>query len=268
MSGGWWARARSLGRSRPSSRWDGTAGRPRSANGASSLHLRWDLPSRPWVEVSARLEVVDPPKVAELYFWALQVSFVEPTGRSVGGAHLGLQWYPAHPRSTAVNWGGYRSGGGELAGGPLGVPSATGNANTGDYPWKAGTPYRLLVRPSGGTGPDGRTGWRGSVLDVASGRETVVRELWGGGTHLSGLMVWSEVFAPCDAARCAVRWSDLRAVGADGEVVVVRSCRVNYQRVSDGGCRTTDAGLDGGGWLQVTGTPRKTTQDAVLALGG
>ena len=94
-------------------RWDGTVGAPRSANGASSFHLAWDAPTGPWLRAEAVLEVTEPPTVASLYFWALQVSF-EDRGRAAGGAHFGFQWYPAHPGSTAVNWGGYAPDGGEL----------------------------------------------------------------------------------------------------------------------------------------------------------
>ncbi len=47
-----------------------------------------------------------PPAVPRLYFWALQVSFASGP-RLQGGAHLGLQWHPRYPGSTAVNFGGY-----------------------------------------------------------------------------------------------------------------------------------------------------------------
>ncbi len=95
-------------------RFDGTTGRPTSSNGASSFHLFWEVGGGPWTAAEAVLEVVDPPTVPELHFWALQVSFTGG-GRGGGGAHLGLQWFPIHPGSTAVNWGGYAAGGGELA---------------------------------------------------------------------------------------------------------------------------------------------------------
>ena len=50
------------------------------------------------LEAEAVLEVLVAPSVAELSFWALQVGFVAD-GRDAGAAHLGLQWYPAHPGS-------------------------------------------------------------------------------------------------------------------------------------------------------------------------
>src|SRR5690349_12962684 len=90
-----------------------TTGFPTSSNRASSMHLWWTPAPPPATEVSVVLEIVEPPAVPHLYFWALQASFVD-RGRRIGGAHLGLQWYDRHPGGTAVNWGGYRDGGGEL----------------------------------------------------------------------------------------------------------------------------------------------------------
>src|SRR5580765_6989789 len=143
-------------------------GYPTSSNRASSMHLRWERVPRSLREVAVTLEVVEPPVVDELYFWALQVSFVDGD-RHVGAGHLGLQWYPLHPGGTAVNWGGYRDGGGELDGEPSTLPSAPGNPNTRDFAWRRRTPYRLRVRGEG----DGW--WTGSVTDLATGETTVVR---------------------------------------------------------------------------------------------
>src|SRR5215471_14402702 len=88
---GWLDRLRSIS----SGAWDGTTGTPRSANGASSFHLTWEVPARRrWIEARALLEVVAAPEVPALVFWALQASF-ERAGRDGGAGHLGLQWYPA-----------------------------------------------------------------------------------------------------------------------------------------------------------------------------
>ena len=88
---GWLQRLVGGNAARP--RWDGTAGRPTSSNGASSLHLFWSVaPHRPSTAVEAVLEVVEPPTVAALHFWALQVTFAGPRVES-GGAHLGLQLF-------------------------------------------------------------------------------------------------------------------------------------------------------------------------------
>ena len=121
---------------------------------------------QPLVEVAATLEVVEPPVVAELYFWPRPAS---PPGGGTGGT--GLQWYPPHPGSTAVNWGGYADRGGILDGTASALPSATGNPNTRDLAWEAGRPYRLVI--GRGTRPGW---WRGSVDGVA-----VRVELHGGG---------------------------------------------------------------------------------------
>ena len=217
-----------------------TSGFPTSPNRASSMHLWWDPPPAPGREVSAVLEVIEPPTVPHLYFWALQVSFVGAGGRRVGGAHLGLQWHPAHPGSTAVCWGGYRDGAGELDGDASALPSATANPNTRDHLWRPRTPYRLRV--SG----DGDGWWRGEVTDLSTDVTTVVRHLHGGGSALASPVVWSEVFARCDDPSVTVRWSDLRPHPA--------RLRPTYQSHEHGGCANTASVADRDGYLQVTNT--------------
>lgn len=207
------------------------------------MHLHWDPPPSPTRDISVTLEVVEPPVVPELYFWALQVSFIDG-GRRVGGAHLGLQWYRLHPDSTAVNWGGYRDGAGELDGDASALPSATGNPNTRDFPWRARTPYRLRI--SG----DGDGWWTGSVTDTTTGEETVVRRLRGGGDALAAPVVWSEVFARCDDPSVVVRWSDLSPAPP--------GLRPTYQSHVDGGCANTTSRRDGNGWVQITNVARQT----------
>lgn len=273
---GWLARLTGTGAPR---RWDGTAGRPPSGNGASSFHLFWDLPAGVGavVAVEVTLEVVEPPATDDLVFWALQASFADGAGRPGGGAHLGLQWHRPHPGGTAVNWGGYRHGGGELAGSVSALPSAPGNVNTRDFPWRPGTPYRLRIEavgpvPTAAPGasgiPGGLAAWRGSVTDARTGVTTVVRDLYAPGDRLVGPMVWSEVFAPCDAPGGAVRWSAPTVVAADGGAHPVREVSVNYQSLGDGGCVTTDSAADGrGGIVQRTGTARRTPHGARLTLG-
>jgi hypothetical protein len=230
---------------------------PASANGASSFHLHWGglPPDEPLVEVAVTLEVVEPPTVPELYFWALQASFATARGRRLGGAHLGLQWYPPHPGSTAVNWGGYADRGGILSGTDSALPSATSNPNTRDFAWEPGRPYRLVIAP--GTRPGW---WRGSVDGVT------VRELHGGGDVLIAPIVWSEVFAECDDPPAAVRWSELVAVTAAGDVVEPRQLTVTYQAGRDGGCPNTTVEPDGRAFVQRTGVARDVPHQATLAL--
>jgi hypothetical protein len=219
-----------------------TSGFPTSSNRASSMHLHWDPAPRPVDRVSAVLEVVEAPVVPHLYFWALQASFVDDAGRRVGGAHLGLQWYDRHPGSTAVNWGGYRDGAGELEGETSPLPSATGNPNTRDFPWVPQREYRLTIDG------DGDGWWRGSVTDLATGETTVVRRLHGGGTRLANPVVWSEVFARCDDPTVTIRWSQLEPASS--------ALRPTYQSHADGGCANSRSSRDGDGWLQRTNVER------------
>jgi hypothetical protein len=236
-----------------------TSGLPPSANGASSLHAWWDA-AGPWREVAVTLEVLVPPSVPWLYFWALQVSFLD-RGRGTGGGHLGLQAAPWHPGGRAVNWGGYADGGGELRGTTSSLPSAVANPNTRDFVWEARRAYRLRVAPGSAAGR-----WRGEVTDLVSGAVTVVRELGCPGTELASPVVWSEVFAPCDAPGTAVRWSDPLAVTASGEAVVPLAVRVTYQSVADGGCSNSSTFVDGAAVVQATATERRVAHGTTLPL--
>ena len=243
-----------------------TSGEPRSANGASSFHLVWDIPQRPLQRVEATLEVLEPPAVNRLYFWAMQASFGRDR-RMHGAAHLGLQWNPRFPDSTAVNWGGYGPTGtrGLLRGSVSGLPSARNDANTRDYSWTSGRRYRLSIAPAG-HGPDELYAWEGAVLDMETGESTVVRHLYTRGAYLLAPMVWSEVFARCEHPRITVRWSGLKAVTLEGDEVVPRAVRVNYQSRMEGGCDNTTVSLDELGILQATASQRQVPQGATLPI--
>jgi hypothetical protein len=193
------------------------------------------------LQVAVTLEIVEPPAVDELYFWALQTSFLDG-GRHIGAAHLGLQWHSLYPGGTAVNWGGYRDGASELEGEQSTLPSALDNPNTRDFAWRPRTPYRLRI--SG----DGDGWWTGSVTDLTTQEATVVRRLHGGGNALANPMVWSEVFARCDDPSVVVRWSDL----------LPRPVRLTptYQTHEDGGCGNSTSRREGDAYLQITNTVR------------
>jgi len=246
-----------------------TWGEPRSTNGASSFHLVWEVPQTPLDEVAATLEILVPPVVDRLYFWALQVSFAS-NRRLQGGAHLGLQWNPKFPGKTAVNWGGYGTGGGGtriLKGTPSRLPSARGDRNTRDFDWGFGRRYRLRVFPSPDLPSEGFA-WRGTVTDLESGEETTVRDLYAGGSHLMSPMVWTEAFARCEQPSVTVRWSDLSALSAEGEDLRPQRVRINYQSRADGGCDNTTVSVDELGVLQVTGVQRQVPQGAILPVPG
>src|SRR5437763_4847988 len=175
-------RARRL-RSVPLFRRARTHGFPPSGNGASSFHLGWRLPpgADHLVSASGTLEVLTPPAVDHLYFWALQVAFP-----GAGAAHLGLQWNERHPGFGAVNWGGYAADGSLLPGTESPLPSTPADPNTRDYPWEPGRPYRLRVhRVDEGA-------WRGGVTDLRLDNTDTVRDLSAAARYLGDPMVWSE----------------------------------------------------------------------------
>lgn len=218
--------------------------------GASSLHLWWDVPG-PATSVAATVTVLVPPADGSLVFWALQATFAD-RGRRFGGAHVGLQAHAAYPGGTAVNWGGYGAGGRELEGTVSALPSALGNANTRDFRWEVGRPYRLSIVRSAG-------GWAGLVDG------TEVRTLRAGGTELVSPVVWTESFAPCAAPPVLARWSNLSAVLVDGSTSSVRSVRTGF---TVAGCRNTTSFVDGDGFGQMTGVERSVRDGEVLTRGG
>ena len=198
----------------------------------------------------ATIEVLVPPAVPELYFWALQAGF-----SGGGAAHTGLQWFPKGAGRPAVNWGGYHSSGRELDGTVSELPSVDGNVNTRWYDWEPQRPHALRVsRP-----PNGQ-GWRATIDDV------VIRDLYGPGEYLTSPVMWSEVFAACDHPSVVVRWSGLLVVTASGQEVEPDGLVTNYQSYADGGCDNTNIDLDDVGALQITNTERVTPGGAVLAL--
>ncbi|HEX2700587.1 MAG TPA: hypothetical protein VHM89_10345 [Acidimicrobiales bacterium] len=239
-----------------------TTGRPTSANGASSFHLTWVLgPAPALVEVSAVLEVLVPPAVDSLYFWALQVGFADGAGDR-GAAHVGLQWNARHRAGRAVNWGGYAPGGGLLAGTASALPSTPDDPNTRDYPWQPNRPYRLRVSPS----PALPGHWQGEVTDLATGEATVIRHLETGGDTLTAPVVWSEVFARCDDPSVSVRWSGLEARTVAGEQITPRGLSVNYQARAVGGCDNTTVRIDGQGVVQTTNAERTVAGGRTISL--
>ncbi len=206
------------------------------------------------------LTVRRPPRVNDLYFWALQVSFFEDD-RMVGAAHLGLQWNRRHPGGRAVNWGGYAKNGSILRGDESSLPSAPDDRNTRDLLWSEGVGYWLRVVA------DERPGWwRGEVQALPAGEVVAVRALDGGGDSLGSPIVWSEVFAPCEAPSVAASWRDHTLVDAGGRVTHPAAVRVNYQSTEAGGCDNTNTYRRAGTVFQVTSKRRRTSQGARLLL--
>lgn len=223
---------------------------------ASSFHLWWKFAPgavrEPLFEVSAVCEVVVAPVVDALYFWALQVGFHD--GRADrGAAHTGLQWHGRGAGQRAVNWGGYRApvdGGGELAGSVSSLRRLDQNGNTVAYPWAPQQPYRFRVARRG-------DGWESTVTDLSSGESTVIRALYAPGQQLVSPVVWSEVFAGCDAPAVTVRWTGLEARTVAGDVVRPERLSVSYQDKANHGCENTDVSVDDLGVYQTTNTARR-----------
>jgi hypothetical protein len=232
------------------------SGYPTSSNRASSFHLYW-LPGVELAEVSVTLQVTAQPTVDDLHFWALQASFAGPGG-VLGAGHIGLQWHSSYPSHGAVNWGGYYSDGSILNGTRSELPSILDNPHTRDFPWSPGVDYRLRIHSD-------RPGWWvGEVTNPATAVTTTVRELNGGGDRLVVPMVWSEIFARCDASPSAAVWSRPTGVMLDGSAWHPDSYRVTYQREEDGGCSNTDVAVLPHGVGQITGVARVTPAGAVI----
>ena len=239
-------------------------GPPPSANGASSFHFWWET-AQPLSSVSATLRASVPPGMNRLAFFALQASFWSADGPR-GGAHAGLQWHPSYPNSGAVNWGGYDRDGAVLSGTESELPSALGNPNTRDYPWETESAYRLTIGPR--IIRNERVLWPARIRDLATGRETVVRELFCPGDHLRDPVVWAELFCDCDQPGVAARWSDPRAEGRDGDPVPVTGGRATYQSYQNGGCSNTDVSVRDGTAMLRSNHPRRTPHGARLPWNG
>ena len=130
-------------------------------------------------------------------------------------------------------------------------------------------PYRLRVYRS----PDVPGPGAPSVTDLASGEATVIRDLMhpsgpararrgraapaaADAGYLRRPMVWSEVFADCDAPSVVVRWSDLSGDRPrTASIVRPEAVRVNYQSHQAGGCANTSVRRDGGAFCRSP-TPR------------
>ncbi|MCL1593763.1 MAG: hypothetical protein M3132_05360 [Actinomycetia bacterium] len=239
------------------------AGSPSSPNGASSFHLWWDVPYGDRLKsATVTLEISRRPDLDRLVFFAMQVAFIKPGG---GGAHLGLQHNSRYPARSAVNWGGYDPHGGLLEGSESPLPSAPDDVNTRNYQWSDGVAYTLVI-DRGDQRDDGWYRWRGSITDGGSGETTHVRDLYSPGAYLRAPVVWVESFAPCDAPRCEVRWSDASVVTEADVTLPINAMRVDYQPHAAGGCTNTNTILDGHSFVQRTGQLRTTKPGTTLAI--
>lgn len=217
--------------------------------GVSAFHLWWQgLDGEPVTEVSVGLEVLREPAAPKTYFWALQATFADAR-RSYGAAHLGLQWYSRFPDCRAANWGGYAAPPDQAVfdGTPPALPGFADDPNTRAYPWRAGVVYELRIRR-------GAQGWAGEVTDTSTGHRVVLRELLAGGDRLRDVVVWAEVFAPCESPTTEVRWTNPTVVTARGEQRRATGLRLSLP--GDGNCPNSDVVADALGIRQITGAVR------------
>lgn len=231
--------------------WLPTVGAPGGGAGGG-FHLWWKgVPANePIVACSVVLEVVQPPTVAALYFWALQTSFLDAAGQSYGAAHTGLQWNPRHSGGRAVNWGGYAQAADVtsiLEGSDSPLPGIPGDRNTRTFAWRGGVPYRFTIHR-------GTVGWASTVTDLVTGSEVTVRELYAGGDRLGGFVMWSELFCRGDDPPTTVRWSEPEARTASGVIVRPEHLQVTFPGGPE--WRRLDVIVDHVGVQQRTNVPR------------
>ena len=170
------------------------------------------LPTQPLLECSAVLEVVVPPSVPRLYFWALQASFSDgtPTPRRCPPRIAVEHQVPAVGRRPT---GADTPRTGRCCRGPSPrCPSTRKDPNTRDYPWIAGHRYRLQDRPQR------RDQRRHGRLAGNDHPHRVGRRGQGARSPHQGASTWSGRWC---GRRCSpgasipttvVRWSDLRAI--------------------------------------------------------
>lgn len=243
-----------------SNTFDGLRNYPISSNAASSMHLFWNQGIQLFKSVEATIQVNNTPSSKDIYFWALQVEFSK-NGKRVGGAHTGLQHHNSYPSSSAINWGGYNSEGLELDGSESELTSAINNQNTRDYPWANGVAYTYKISQSLNS-----KNWTASVRNNQTGIETVIRELFIDADYIAAPMVWTECFARCDAESVSVNWSDLKTIDQDGTVTNIDQVRVNYQKLSDGGCINTNSSVSNNNFVQTTNTGRTNLDGTLLSI--
>lgn len=223
------------------------------------FHLWWKgVPTdEPIVACSVVLEVLQPPSVPALYFWALQASFLDEAGISYGAAHTGLQWNARHPGGRAVNWGGYAQAadvGSVLDGTDSPLPGIPGDRNTRTFAWRDQVPYRFAIHR-------GALGWAATVTDLVTGSEVTIRELLAGGDRLGGFVMWSELFCRGSDPTAAVRWSQPEALTRSGRLLAPTDLQVTFPGGDE--WRQLDVVVDEVGVKQITAVPRTIGQATV-----
>ena len=236
------------------------AGQPSAVGGG--FHLWWKGlgVDEPIVACSVVLEVLRPPSVPALYFWALQASFLDEIGVSYGTAHTGLQWNARHPGGRAVNWGGYALAadvGSVLDGTASLLPGIPGDRNTRTFAWREQVPYRFTIHR-------GALGWAATVTDLVTGSEVTIRELLAGGDRLGGFVMWTELFCRGSDPTTAVRWSQPEVLTRSGRRLAPAGLQVTFPGGDE--WRRLDVVVDEVGVQQITDVTRTIQHQATVPL--
>ena len=219
----------------------------------SGFHLWWKgVPSNePIVACSVVLEVVQPPTVAALYFWALQASFLD-AHRPV--LRRGPHRAPVEPPPPGQP-------GGELgwlrAGGRRHLHPGRQRLTAARHPRGPEHPHVRVARRDPVPLHDPSRHRRVGVDGDRSGRpapEVTVRELYAAGDRLGGFVMWSELFCRGDdpPTRCGGR-----SRRPSPRPVADRAAAALHATFPDGPeWRDLDVVVDGVGVQQVTTTGR------------
>ncbi len=225
----------------------------------SSFHAMWQgLPSEPIVACAAKINIHQIPADHELYFWAMQMTIADPSGRGRGGMHTGLQHNPRFVKTgmRSVNWGGYVEGTNTvLPGTDPELPFFPGDPNTAGFEWEANRSYWMRVYR-------GQRGWIADITDLITRRTKVIREVFSPGDRLTNFLVWAEIFAPCEHSPTVARWSDFTLQTADGTLHHPTSVRLTFP----GSCTNTNTVVDGNGVTLQSSVPRVARHGDVVPL--
>ncbi len=225
----------------------------------SSFHAWWQgLPNVPIVSCAAKLNIGEIPTDDQLYFWAMQMTICDSRGVGRGGMHTGLQHNPRFTQtgSRAVNWGGYVEGTNTvLRGTDPSLPFFAGDPNTAGFAWEPNRNYWLRVYRDA-------HGWVADITDLVTRHTTMIRRVFCDGDRLTNILVWAEIFAPCDHTPTSAKWSDFTVQTSDGSLYHPTFVRLTFP----GPCGNTNIAVDGNGVVLQSSVVRTARDGDVLGV--